>query len=158
MRRALVLAALTAALTACSTTPTTAAAPADSPAPAIATSTTVASPTPTVDPACASEDLDTYFREIDAYTRRGAFDVEPKARLSWGRVAGWRLALGKVESDAELDLYKAAKSADEAVDDWLGADPGSLAQTITAMSIQMTAKSLAITCRVHNNYEFSKID
>lgn len=31
-------------------------------------------------------------------------------------------------------------------------------QQITAMSIQLSAQTLAITCRVHDKYEFSKLD
>lgn len=152
MRARLILPVMTALLVAgCGGTekPTAVAAP-QSPTPS-------STPSPTGDPACSLPELDKFLREIDAYTKRGAFEVEPKSRINPDKVFGWRLALGRVEGEAELKVYKAAVSAREAVQDWGSQDPGSLAQKISAMSIQLSAKTLAMTCHVHDRYRFSKL-
>ncbi|MEU4224234.1 hypothetical protein AB0F17_08070 [Nonomuraea sp. NPDC026600] len=124
----------------------------------VAASPTIsASPSPTGDPACESKDLDKFLREIDAYSKRGAFDTKPKIRLNPDKVFGWQIALGAVKADADLKLYKIAASAKEAVDDWPSLTPGSLAQRATTLTIQLSAKTLAMTCRIHDRYEFSKL-
>jgi len=151
MRRVFPLVLLAALMTGCGTTT-----PAAAPSPTIATPSPT--PTPTTDPACDSDDLRAFLRDIDDYTTRGAFEVKPETKLATRDVYRWRFALSSIENAAELQLYKAAKSVGDAVADWTRQDPGSLAQRINALTIQITAKTLAIECRVSDEYAFSRIE
>lgn len=128
------------------------------PSPTVAAPSPTPTPSPTTDPACDSDNLRAVLRDIDDYTTRGAFEVKPKTPLEARDVYRWRFGLNSVENAAELQLYKAAKSAGDAVADWTRQDPGSLAQRINALTIQLAAKTLAIECRVHDEYAFSRIE
>lgn len=150
MRRILPFALLAALAAGCSSTNVA--------APPSAATSSPPSPTPTADPVCSSSELRAFLSEIDRYTARGAFEVEPRVKLARGDVSKWSLALGSIEHDAELKAYKATKDASDAVQEWLGQDPGSLAQKIDGMSIQTTAKTLALECGVSDDYAFSRIE
>jgi len=151
MRRVLPFVLLAALLAGCG-----AAAP--PPTPTAPSPTPTPTPSPATDPACDSDDLRAFLRDIDDYTTRGAFEVKPKTKLVASDVYRWRFALTGIEGAAELQLYKAAKSAGDTVAEWISQDPGSLAQQINAMTIQITARTLAIECRVSDEYGFSRIE
>jgi hypothetical protein len=140
--------------TGCGSTPAPAAAP-STPSSSPAAAPSSAQPSPDVDPACALPELDKYLSEVDAYSKRGVFEVGASGRLNPDKVLGWRLALGAVESAAELKVYKAAVAAKETLESWSEAT-GSETQQVYTLTIQITASTLAYTCKVHQKYEFTR--
>ena len=99
-------------------------------------------------------ELDKFLSEVDAYSKRGAFEIGASRRLNPDKVMGWQIALSAVENDADLKLYKAVVSAKETLDKWTEA-AGSETQEIYTATIKVTAGTLAYTCRVHQKYEFT---
>ncbi|MFE3452349.1 hypothetical protein ACFXJ8_25845 [Nonomuraea sp. NPDC059194] len=138
--------------TACSSTQTPVAAE-----PATPKAVASATPKPSTDPACAMKELRLFLTEIDDYADRGAFEVGSKTRIKEGDVFGWGLALSAIEREADLKLYKVVKDANDSVKDWLSQQPGSFAQRVNAMTIHITASTLALTCRVHQQYAFTRV-
>jgi len=67
---------------------------------------------------------------------------------------GWQIALGAVENDADLKLYKAVVSAKETLDKWSEVT-GSETQTVYTAMIEITASTLAYTCKLHQKYDFT---
>ncbi|MEV6865427.1 hypothetical protein AB0M44_31025 [Streptosporangium subroseum] len=151
MRRVAPLALLIALTAGCSE-PTTATAL----APITATSSPASTPSPTADPACATEQLQAFLADIELYTNRGAFEDKPKVQLRLTDVYKWKFQLGMAEGLADFQVYKTILSAKEAVESWLGEEADSSVRPIIRLTIHITAQTLATQCGVAEDYAFSR--
>lgn len=143
-----------ALVAACGTGTAAAPAPTTTPTPAAAT----ASPTPTRDPACALDEMRAFLASVDRYHARGAFKVNPDARLKTEDVERWFFQIGAIERAADLKVYKTVNGLRDTVNGWLLAEPGSFSQRIRGTTIGIAAHTLALECGVHNDYAFSRLD